>query len=67
MAAAGAWVGLAALPALLLLGCLTALAMAAATTLARAKRRPAEEPIAFGPHLCLATWVVWLYGPPAIY
>jgi leader peptidase (prepilin peptidase)/N-methyltransferase len=64
LAAAGAWLGLAALPSIILLGAVTALA----TTLLvhrmlRAGQPLGTTPIPFGPYLAGATWLVALYGP----
>jgi leader peptidase (prepilin peptidase)/N-methyltransferase len=56
MAAAGAWLGLAALPAVVLTAALVGLATAAASH-ARFHRNSA---LPFGPALCVAIWVGWL-------
>ena len=53
-AAAALWVGPWGMPSLILIAALSGLATAAV------KRSRA---IPFGPHLALALWVVWLYGP----
>ena len=61
-ASAGAWVGPAALPGVLLIGCLSAIA----TLLARrmgGDSRALSRRLAFGPHLSLGLWAVWLFGP----
>jgi len=65
LAAAGAWLGWAALPSVLLIGCLIAFAWIAT---ARLLRRPPglTSPLAFGAPLALATWIVWLHGPLTI-
>jgi leader peptidase (prepilin peptidase)/N-methyltransferase len=61
-AAAGSWLGLEALPSVMLWACAAAL-----VTLLFAALR--NEPlhggsrISFGPFLALAFWLVWLYGP----
>lgn len=62
LAAAGAWCGWAALPSVVLIGGFSALALALAARLAG---RPLDGAvrIAFGPHLALAVWIVWLHGP----
>lgn len=57
LAAAGAWVSLEGLPSVLLL------ASAGGLLEALARRLPAGAPLAFGPHLCLGFWLVWLSGP----
>lgn len=61
-AAAGAWLGWQALPSVVLIGAATALGLAIAGrclggTIAWSQR------LAFGPHLALGLWVVWLHGP----
>jgi leader peptidase (prepilin peptidase)/N-methyltransferase len=59
--AAGAWLGLAALPSTVVLGCAAAfvwIALRGATQ----GRRVLTEPLPFGPPLALAIWIVWLYG-----
>lgn len=61
-AAAGAWVGAAALPSVLLGA--AAAALIAAAGLARAGTRlRRDSPLPFGPFLALAIWAVWLLGP----
>ena len=57
LAAAGAWVGVAQLPYVLLGGALGGLAWA----LRRLRPDPAAR-LPFGPFLAGAAWVVWLYG-----
>lgn len=61
LAAAAAWLGLASLPLVLLVGSGTALAAVAAARLAG---RPVGRatPIPFGPFLAFAMWLVWLYA-----
>ena len=56
LAAAGAWLGWGALPVLVLVATLGALAFALVT------RRRARDPVAFGPWLALAFWVLWVIG-----
>lgn len=65
LAASGAWVAWQGLPTVVLFG--AALGLAQAFIMA-AMGRPvhAATKLPFGTHLCLATWVVWLYGPLAI-
>lgn len=58
LAVAGAWVGLAALPNVLLIGALTGLLLAAL----QGRRALAGAPVPFGPALALALWVVRLHG-----
>lgn len=62
MAAAGAWVAWQGLASVVLVAALSALAMILVLTLG-GRKLGARDPIPFGPHLCLATWLVWLYGP----
>ncbi len=62
LAAAGAWLGLQALPSVMLIACLSALAMAA--VLARLRGELGwRSAIPFGPALALGFWITWLYGP----
>ena len=62
LAAAGAWVSWEGLPSVVLIGALFGLGMA---LFGRFSGRPLalDERLAFGPGLCLGTWLVWLYGP----
>jgi len=61
LAAAGAWLGAAALPQVILLAALSALGAAACLRLTGTKLgRHSAMP--FGPFLALATWVLWLLG-----
>ena len=62
-AAAGAWTGLAALPAVLLWACVLALA-AVGVLAALGRQVTLGTAIPFGPFLAAGTWLVWLYGPP---
>lgn len=59
LAAAGAWVGLAALPTVVLLAALAGLTIAAALHGA-GRAMQAGSAIPFGPALCAALWAVWL-------
>jgi leader peptidase (prepilin peptidase) / N-methyltransferase len=59
LAAAGAWVGAAALPQVILFAALAALAAALALRLIGI-RLGAFSPLPFGPFLVLAIWFVWL-------
>ena len=72
LAAAGAWVGWAALPPVLLIGSVSGLAWAGVTALRRG-RLDAAQPIAFGPFIALGFWLVWLaadllgaFGTPSL-
>lgn len=60
MGAAGAWVGLAGLPLVLLIAALTGLGVAAA--LAVRNGWNARRALPFGPCIALGVWVVWLYA-----
>jgi len=62
LAAGGAWLGWQALPSVVALGAVVALAVALAASLVGGKLR-ATTRIAFGAYLALAIWLVWLYGP----
>jgi leader peptidase (prepilin peptidase)/N-methyltransferase len=62
LAASGAWLGAAALPQVVLLAALSALATAACLRPAGI-RLGIHSALPFGPFLALATWVLWLLGP----
>ncbi len=62
LAAAGAWLGWAALPGLLFVAALTALAVTAVRLRLRGGLVATAE-IAFGPYLAFSFWVSWLFGP----
>jgi leader peptidase (prepilin peptidase) / N-methyltransferase len=62
LAASGAWLGAAALPQVILLAALSALAAAAGLRLAGI-RLGIHSALPFGPFLALATWVLWLLSP----
>ncbi len=57
LAAAGAWVGLLALPSVILIGAVTALVWALVTG------KSMDRQIPFGPFLALGFWLVWQFGP----
>ena len=61
-AASGSWLGLAALPSVLMLAALLGLALALAIY-ASGARISARTRLPFGPCLALALWIVWLWGP----
>jgi leader peptidase (prepilin peptidase)/N-methyltransferase len=61
LAASGAWLGAAALPQVILLAALSALAVAACLRLAGI-RLGMRSALPFGPFLALATWSLWLFG-----
>jgi leader peptidase (prepilin peptidase)/N-methyltransferase len=62
LAASGAWLGAAALPEVILLAALAALASAALLR-AAGVRLGRHSAMPFGPFLALATWGLWLFGP----
>jgi len=61
-AAAGAWLGWAPLPSVVLIACAAGFLWVAAMAIMRG-RRALTERIPFGVALAVAIWVVWLYGP----
>jgi leader peptidase (prepilin peptidase)/N-methyltransferase len=65
LAAAGAWLGWQALPSVVVIAAASGLALALATSLGGGKLAGTSR-IAFGPHLALAFWLVWLFGPVVI-
>ena len=65
LAAAGAWLGWAALPSVILIACAATFAWLAVAALLRGPGVLAGR-LAFGAPLCLATWIVWLHGPLAV-
>jgi leader peptidase (prepilin peptidase)/N-methyltransferase len=62
LAAAGAWLGWRALPQVVLIACAGAFLWIAVRALAQGPRSWREK-VPFGAPLCLAIWLVWLYGP----
>jgi len=62
LAAAGAWVSWNGLPSVVLIGAAAGLAVALIIAW-RGEQLTLHQRIAFGPALCLGTWLVWLYGP----
>jgi leader peptidase (prepilin peptidase) / N-methyltransferase len=65
LAAAGAWLGWQALPSVVMMAAASGLALALATSLGGGKLTWTSR-IAFGPHVALAFWLVWLFGPVVI-
>lgn len=61
-AAAGSWVGLLGLPSVLLWATISAIIIVLIKTISD-DTYSKEQPIAFGPHLALGLWIVWLFGP----
>jgi leader peptidase (prepilin peptidase) / N-methyltransferase len=62
MAASGAWLGLEALPTVLLWATAAALICALVASW-RGQPMTGTTRLPFGPFLAFATWLVWLYGP----
>ena len=62
LAASGAFVSWQALPSVILIASFTALAVALLRTLGGTSISLVDR-MPFGTFLCLATWIVWLYGP----
>lgn len=60
--AAGAWTGPAGVVAVLLVSALTALTVFATIALL-GWRINADTRLPFGPFLCFALWITWLFGP----
>jgi len=61
-AAAGAWLGWAPLPSVVLIACAAGFLWVAILAIARG-RAALTERIPFGVALAIAFWIVWLYGP----
>lgn len=67
-AAAGAWLGLADLPSVLLLASLSALGVTLLMrTFVGMNRNNAAAPLPFGPYLAVGIWLVSLYGPLTLF
>jgi leader peptidase (prepilin peptidase)/N-methyltransferase len=64
LSAAGAWVGVGALPQVILAASLAALVTVGALRVFGV-RLHAHSALPFGPFLALAIWAVWLIGPLA--
>ena len=62
LAAGGAWLTWPALPSVVALAAISGLAMTLAQSIVRRTFREGER-LPFGPHLGVAIWLVWLYGP----
>jgi leader peptidase (prepilin peptidase)/N-methyltransferase len=62
LSAAGAWVGVGALPQVILAAALLALVAVGALRLAGV-RLHAQSALPFGPFIAFSVWAVWLYGP----
>jgi len=62
LAAAGAWLGWQGLPSVVVIGAVSALALALARAAGGVKLSPVMR-ISFGPYLALGLWLVWLHGP----
>lgn len=62
LAAAGAWLGWAGLPGVILIAAAAALVVELLRAVIEG-RLETRRPLPFGPYLCLAIWLIWLYGP----
>ena len=62
LAAAGAWLGWRPLPSVLIIACGVAFIWIGLRVVPRG-RAALRDRVAFGAPLCLAIWIVWLYGP----
>ena len=62
-AAAGAWLGWAALPSVLLIASAAGLIAALSARLIRGETLQATQEIPFGPFLAAGFWLTWAYGP----
>ena len=62
LGALGAWVAWQGLASVVLYACISGLLWAVLRALL-GKRVRLQARLPFGPHLCLAGWLVWLYGP----
>ena len=62
LAAGGAWLGVAALPQVILVSAIAALIVAGALSLVGVRMR-AHSALPFGPFLAAAIWALWLFGP----
>lgn len=65
LGAAGVWVGWQGVPEVVLIAALSGLLWTVINAVA-GRSLTMTTRLAFGPHLCLATWIVWLYGPFAL-
>jgi leader peptidase (prepilin peptidase) / N-methyltransferase len=61
LAASGAWLGVAALPRVILVAASSALVAAIGMRFCGARLGP-RSPLPFGPFLALATWLMWLFA-----
>ena len=62
LGAIGAWVGWQGIPSVLIYAAVSGLCFALLHA-SRGERVSFASRIAFGPHLCLGAWLVWLHGP----
>ena len=66
LAAGGAWLSWQALPSVVLVAAVLALAVVLGLAVLRRSPVSAATRIPFGPYLAAAIWLVWLYGPIAV-
>jgi leader peptidase (prepilin peptidase) / N-methyltransferase len=66
LGAGGAWIAWQGLPSVLCIGTFTALLVAASSALLGRKLNAASM-LPFGPFLAIGIWIVWLYGPLALW
>lgn len=64
-AAGGAWIGWEGIASMVFIAALAGLAVAALGW-SRGRAVTAADQVPFGAYLCLAIWIVWLYGPLAL-
>ena len=64
LAAGGAWLSWQALPSVVLIAAVVALAVVLGAAVARRAPLSPTTRVPFGPYLAGAIWLVWLYGPP---
>ncbi len=62
LGALGAWVAWQGLPTVIIYAAASGLILVAIRAM-RGRRTKLDERLAFGPHLCIGGWLVWLYGP----
>lgn len=63
LAAAGAWLSWESLPSVVLIAAVIGLVMALIAAWRGGQHMALDQRLPFGPALCAAIWLVWLYGP----